>query len=527
MAVIYLDPDDEITTAVARIRAAADPGVALVLPPGSRLGTSRINFRLLAREARESGRRVSIVTGEAGVRALAVSAAMPAYGTVGEYEAAVASGDGEPTEAPTSPPPLDAAPNPNDPTEPLATRAQPAPAGLRRPRAEASAGRPSRALAIVLLVVLAGAVTGAGALVVLPSAAITVTPKVETIGPLTLIFVADPAAIRPDPATGVPAQLVELPLTAERTFEATGVKVTETRSSGTVTFSNLDTGRRNTIDAGSLVSTDSNVRFRTLDAITIPKARIIGGLTIEPGRKSVKVEAVNAGEAGNVAANAIDNVPSGEDPIVLKVTNPAPTGGGTHTESKSILQADVDGAVVALTTDLEAALAAGLADPATAPAGTSLVGATASLGTVTSAPSPDELVGREVETFDLALSATASVIAVDSSVIEPLSRKAVEAAVGAPRELFPDSIAVTVGAPTVGDGIVRYAVSATGRAWLPLDAAELLASVKGLPVAQARAALARYGDVRIETWPGFVDTIPTFGDRASLVVLVPGPSGAP
>ena len=88
MGVIFLDQDDEITTAITRLRASEDIKVALVLPAGSRLGTSRINFRLLAREAQELPRQASIVTTEAGVRAIAVSAGLPAYASVAEYEAA-------------------------------------------------------------------------------------------------------------------------------------------------------------------------------------------------------------------------------------------------------------------------------------------------------------------------------------------------------------------------------------------------------------------------------------------------------
>jgi hypothetical protein len=47
--VVYLDVEDEITSAATRIRTAAGPRVGLVLPFGSRVATSRINFRLLAR----------------------------------------------------------------------------------------------------------------------------------------------------------------------------------------------------------------------------------------------------------------------------------------------------------------------------------------------------------------------------------------------------------------------------------------------------------------------------------------------
>ncbi len=54
MTIVYLDPDDEITTAVARIRdREGTSGWRWCVPTGSRIATSRINFRLLAHEALE------------------------------------------------------------------------------------------------------------------------------------------------------------------------------------------------------------------------------------------------------------------------------------------------------------------------------------------------------------------------------------------------------------------------------------------------------------------------------------------
>ena len=86
--IIYLDVDDEITSAAARIRDADGPRVALVLPYGSRIATSRINFRLLSREALINEKRLSIVAADAATRALAASAGLPVFGSVAEYEAA-------------------------------------------------------------------------------------------------------------------------------------------------------------------------------------------------------------------------------------------------------------------------------------------------------------------------------------------------------------------------------------------------------------------------------------------------------
>src|SRR6266550_793440 len=62
--IVYLDVDDEITSAASRIRSAAGTKVALVIPYGSRIATSRINFRLLSREALVSNRRLSVIAGD-------------------------------------------------------------------------------------------------------------------------------------------------------------------------------------------------------------------------------------------------------------------------------------------------------------------------------------------------------------------------------------------------------------------------------------------------------------------------------
>src|SRR5687768_5896681 len=89
MSTCYLEPEDEITGEVARIRAVADGDAVLVLPPGSRIGTSRINFKLLAREAAERSLNLVAVSGEPQVRALAISAGVPAYNSVAAAENAL------------------------------------------------------------------------------------------------------------------------------------------------------------------------------------------------------------------------------------------------------------------------------------------------------------------------------------------------------------------------------------------------------------------------------------------------------
>src|SRR5262245_52836941 len=106
---VYLDVDDEITSAAARIRGSEATKVALVVPYGSRIATSRMNFRLLSREAVVNNRRLSIVASDAATRALAASAGLPVFASVAEYDAAAAPTDG-PKDAP---PPVAPAPDPS------------------------------------------------------------------------------------------------------------------------------------------------------------------------------------------------------------------------------------------------------------------------------------------------------------------------------------------------------------------------------------------------------------------------------
>ena len=85
--ILYLDIDDEITSAAARVRDVASGRVAVVLPYGSRVATSRINFRLLARDAQTHEKRLSVISSDSATRALAASAGLPVFASVQEYEA--------------------------------------------------------------------------------------------------------------------------------------------------------------------------------------------------------------------------------------------------------------------------------------------------------------------------------------------------------------------------------------------------------------------------------------------------------
>ena len=467
--ILYLDVDDEITSAAARIRRAEGNRVVLVLPFGSRVATSRINFRLLARDALMHEKRLSIVAPDGATRALAASAGLPVFASVAEYEgsledddranagraaaaaAAAATGGGAvdrsaaDDEAEPDAPVEDAAAEPisepvtePDATDPTIVMAVPAAAGAvsasqaggmarpvpaSQPAAEPVV-RPATSIPVIgstrsvprmplaigaAVVALAILVAGVGAYVLLPSASVVVTPREQSVGPQTLSVVADTSASQPDPEAGiVPADLISVDVSAQDTFESTGVRVERTRATGRVTFQSLDTSRTNTIPKGSIVSTEGGVQFRTLQSARLPRAQVVPPLSINPSSASVAVEAVRNGTPGNVPANAITVVPRAEDPSITQVRNPDSTSGGSRTEFPQVEQEDVDKALEALQEQLAASFQDELRDPSIAPPDTTIFEDTAVLGTATPTVDPTELVGQELESFELGLTSTGS-----------------------------------------------------------------------------------------------------------------------
>jgi len=671
MAVFYLDVDDEITGAVTRLRSSSDYRVALALPAGSRVATSRMNFRLLAREAQAHQRRLAIVSPEPAVRAIAIAAGLPSYLSVQAYEEALAaerpsaseggavgpaetgaaagaillaeaggaagaillaeaggaaggvglaergaggaaaggvaevpsgapevppgpSGATEvppgPAGAPAVPPPV---PQEAVPAEGVAGRPADVPAGVPaaevaaaeavrsastdeslvdggagtadalaavvpgsgEPPTRASTDAPTRAAALqgrsagalpvvkperrarreggsrrlllglvaLLVIVLVGA---AAALVLLPSADIVLTPTAQVAGPVSIKVTADPAAASVDQASlTVPALQVPISLSASGSFPATGVKVDQKPAAGSVTFASNNPIDPVTIPVGTTVATRSGIEFQTTSTVVVPKATI-QGTTITAGRAGAPIQAVNPGPLGNVPAGSIVVVPARLQAFLVSSTNPAPTSGGTRTETKIVSQSDYDVAVKALTAKLDASLAAGAADPALPPAGTTVFPTTARRDQPIANPLATALVGQPVETFDLALSANGTVTAVDEKQVTEIADTQLAATVPAGYQLFPEATRTTIADPTFQGTKVLLPVTALGEQWRPVTAEELLPLVKGKSVAEATAALTPYGTVQIQTWPGYVNQIPSLDGRIKITVAPPRRVGA-
>ena len=364
---IYLEPDDEITSVVRRLRAAEGSSVVIVAPGRSRATSSSVALRLLAQVAAEEKRSLALVADPA-TRAVAAEAGIPAFASVAEATSGKVAL--EPAGA-----------TPRAPIHVVRGLPESAAGGAVAGLAAASArsGRGDETVAVRLPPPSAGARSGrglrrratlprwpwlAGALLLaavvaaalLPGATVTITPATQPVGPKAYQLQL--------PVAG--HQTGNLSVTSPGT--ATGVRLEQIAATGTVTFFNWNIVAV-PVEQGTQVSVGGTIAFNTVERVVVQRARI-NGTTITPGQGNVGVVAVAPGPAGNVAAAAIDRVDdagvrsklrgSPDNPNRL-VTNMEPTAGGLETPHPVIQQSDVDAAVAALQADLASQLAAALA----------------------------------------------------------------------------------------------------------------------------------------------------------------------
>lgn len=551
MTVLYIEIDDEITTAIARLRAVTDGEAVVIVPPGSRIATSRINFKLLAREANERRLNIAAVSDDPAVRALAISAGLPTYDTQPGAEQALATfreqdrqlaervgpiSDGPPppwsstrssetlvlpggvAEAPAVEGRPGRGPKPTTETQVLPVVDEPAERVDHAERRRRRRRVPVAPLLVVGLLALLLAGVAYGAYVFLPTATITLTPATTQLHLDSLTVIADPNVAVVDAAAGtLPAQQIELPLHVDGTFDATGVVVRETRATGSVRFRSQNTVDAIDVAEGTVVATADGVEFETTQVATVPKANFS---TQTEGTVDVPVRAVRVGTRGNVERGTIRELPNSLKTQLVSVNNPDPTDGGRRTETLVITQADYDLALAALTGQLDAALVAALADPAAIPGGLTAYPETASHGEPTADQPAIALVDTEADTFTLALDATGQVLAVNEALIDEIARTRLDDALRPGQQAVSDPT-ISHGPGVVADQFISYEVTATTQVFSAPDAPTLVGLVSGKTVTEARAILSQYGMVDIDMWPDFVDRLPDQTSRISLTIAAP------
>jgi hypothetical protein len=529
-ALVYLEPDDEITTVVRRVRAAAATRVVVVAPGRARATSSAVAMRLLARAAADEAREIAIV-GDALTRSLAADAGLPAYGSIDDARAAAAHtpsippGEAAPAaqhaeihvvRGPVSDetaPTMAVAPavtaERDDETRPVRAVAAPPATRAARPAARRMRSLPIVALIAVVLFAGAGLVAGA---TILPAATITLVPRAVDVGPIAYEITVD------DPERD--AGRIE----AEQTVTATGSYAIEEPARGVATFRNFNVGAVE-VPAGTLVAAGEQA-FETTEAVTVPSGSLTPDGRIQGGEGSAPIVAAAAGPDANVAAEAISSVLSQGVAARLRgfpgntarlVINYEPTEGGQLASGPEITEADLEAALTALRAELSRL------------AGERVAGASdeerITVSSVDAEPVidlPDGLVGTR-DQLEVRIGGTLgwAVTTVDRETVaaEAEARFADDPGVRAEgRELLAGSVEVTIGQARLDGDVVGVGATVTGRSAAEVDRETVLARVQGRSPEEAREALAEIGEVRVELWPGWVTSVPELEWRVEVRV---------
>jgi hypothetical protein len=520
---LYLEPDDEITSVIRRLRGADAGRVILVAPGRSRATSSVVALRLLSRAAAEAGRSVALGA-DAATRALAGEAGIAAFASVADATSPtpappepivparapihVVRGVAAARSRPSAPPPAT-----DGLDETMAVHLPPPePSRPRRERPQRLARPPSRLTAILLAALLLLAIAGGAA--ALPGATVSITPNSQPVSPRVYQVTA--------PIAGHEAGTTEV----SQTGTATGTQPELIPAKGSVTFSNWNFVSVE-VPQGSSVSVHGDIHFGTDQRIVVPPASL-NGKEIVPSQASVAVTAIEAGLAGNVAAGAIDTIDSRTLQAYLRggfqnnknrlVINPDATAGGDETTHMVVQQSDVDAVLTAIQTQMAAHLADLLAG-----AGADRVYAAPGAAEVPTIPIPEGLVGKkDTPTFDLVGTLAYDRAWAKKSDVEAAARqKLASDPAASPAGMAVVSSSVTIGSASVSGTQLMVQVTVSGVAATRIDEGTVRSTVAGMTPQEAGAALAGLGKVHIDLWPGWVDRLPKLGFRISVQTVPP------
>jgi hypothetical protein len=533
---LYLEPDDEITTVVRRLREADSPRVVLVATGRSKATTSAVALRLLAQVAAEEGRHIALVA-DAGGRALAAEAGIPAFASVADANAEgavplepapaqrapihVVRGEPEPaapslpagelTAAPVTAPrgmeETQAVPVQRPANYPVPRAPAPAPTPARRPRPARprAARRLGWMAAGVALLLLVGA--GAALGVVLPSATITIRPQALPVGPISY-------QVRPEMRTPDAPQL-----TSTQPGEATGRRLRRTPASGVVTLYNYS-DENVFAPSGTVVSVGGDILFQTTTEVVVPDSFF--GFA---GTANVEVVASDPGPAGNVEAFAIDTIEDrdvdralrGPGPDNRRIENLDPTSGGEAQELHIVRKADIDAVREAITNDLRQQLA-----EQRDAAGEERIYTRGAPRPVIEVP--DDLQGHaSVEPFTFELTGTLQddqpyVLAPDADAAAKEAILTDEEATPAGATIDFDTVQVELGSASTQDGEIVVQAVVTAEAVPDFDPSAIAGQVAGRTKRDAEQRLSSIGEATVTFWPFWVDRVPSLEWRVSVDV---------
>lgn len=385
--IIYLEPDEEITSVIDKIKNAKTSRIGLVVPREATLLQSVVNLRLLSREALALGKEIAIVTADKIGRNLAAQVGLEVYNSIEEQKPIY-----------QAPPPVPAVDEVIEidmaPPEPIEEESVPGvkvqhyqdkpidwksgnrpvlnskpvviapPERIANPSVRQLLNKKDRSVRklhkiiwpIVGIFIILVAI---GLYLLLPKATITVFIPSEDLKKTVQLSVSDKVTQPNIEQSVLPGKMVDATAEKEDKFTTTGKKNIGEKASGTITiYNNLDSSNH-TLVAGTKLSSSSKT-FLTKEAVTVAGAGVQSGKVV-PGTVSVDIEAEKPGEEYNVKAGrfTILEIPSAQQEAIYGQSSKDLTGGLSR-EVQVVSSDDYDKAKDSLLKDLQVTIKADL-----------------------------------------------------------------------------------------------------------------------------------------------------------------------
>lgn len=563
---LYLEADEDITSAIDKLRKAPEGPVQIVVPKRSTLLQSVINLKLLKKAADDSGRELVLVTGDkvatelAGRVGLAVASAVGAKAVQPQVTEAAAAPAAEevieddtpaPVPPPVSPALADKRPEPmrkaapsagrrsfKEPEEPPAADAALAGTGLaaaaeatpetETPRPAKSPKVPNYArfnkrliLGGILIALLAGYEAfmyfGTSAKITLYAAASQVSVNAD--------FAVDPNATAYDPKTNVlPGQTLSGSKQVSAAFQATGTKDEGTKASGTITISNCYDTNPHTFVAGTRFQAPDGQIFRSTEDVTVPggQGSFFGCTT--PGKAAVSVQADQNGDSYNEApaAYSMPGLPSSEQTGQNSISaKGGQMSGGTSKVVKVVQQSDIDAAQKAAFDQAKSDEQKDLKDRAKN--GQYLLGDSFAQTASGVTSQPD--VGQEATSATLTLTINYTELAVSAADLGKFLEQQAKQQMGDQNQIYDNGLG---GAQINADGktdagLAQFKADTSAYGGVKIDTAALAKQVQGKRYGEALDMASKVAGVsraEVSLWPAWATNVPHVGNHVKVVVSI-------
>jgi len=377
---VYLEINDEVISVVQKVKRSGSAEVVLVIPKSAKIFSNLTNLKLVREQSARLGKRISVATADekgrmlarrAGISLTMLRAVGPDVSGVRKRvrmsNAAVdLKHDDKNKKKPEPQPVAEPAPSitsEHELSELIGPEMSDENITLPKPvHIPLSRYKNAFISAVIILVALSIVF-----LYVLPTASITVTPRVEALS-RDLEILVDSQAATPDITTlTIPGEMVEEEFTSEQTYPVTGTKRVGEKASGFVTLYNFSNNSLILRSGTTRLEADGQTFYFLQDVGSLrPTLRSGSNFEVDPSSLTdpVPIVAADAGTDFNLPEGTrfeIHNEVFGHQPEILYAVNANPISGGTDEEVKVVSEEDIANARKGLVSEFQKQLSEKLA----------------------------------------------------------------------------------------------------------------------------------------------------------------------